>query len=150
MGWRLAVLLAFGVVACGGAERPPLDPACTGPPETIERALTRAPAPVRLETGTALSDCVALARNNADLQNAGLALTRAADHLAERAVQGDVRSALRLGYLVGATRRGAARTAGFHGELRRRVERAAAFVAEAGPPVRRALARGMRAGRATG
>jgi hypothetical protein len=142
--------LALAAGACGADEPPPLDAACTGPSAAIERALARAPAPVTLPSGTRLSDCVANARSDADLQTAGLSLTRAADHLADRARRGDARSAMALGYLVGATRRGAAHTAGIHAELRRHIESSAAFVDGGGPEVARALARGLRAGEATG
>jgi hypothetical protein len=149
----LAALISCPLVAlaagCGASEPPRLDAACTASSTAIERALRRAPAPVTLRGGTRLSDCVSGARNGAELQDAGLVLTQAAEHLAARARGGDARAALALGYLVGAARRGAARTAGRQAELRRRVERSAAFL-EAGRRVDAALERGLRAGEATG
>jgi hypothetical protein len=145
----LVALAAVSLMACGdGAE--PLDEACLDSPGTIERALARAPAPVTLPGGTRLSECVADARSDADLQNAGTILTRAADHLSGAAAGGDAVAALRLGYLVGATRRGARSTAGIHAELQRRIERAAAHLEEVGARVTAALARGLRAGEASG
>jgi hypothetical protein len=155
---RLAALVALalpalGAAACGGGDPPRQDPACIAPAQTIERALGRAPAPVTLESGTRLSDCVAHAQSDADLQNTGIVLTRVADDLAARAQRGDARAALGLGYLVGAARRGAAHTNGIHAELEHRMESAARPLSEeAGrsPTVTRALARGMRAGEATG
>jgi hypothetical protein len=152
---RLALLLALAplglaAAACGTGDPPPLDAACTASPEAIERALARAPAPVTLSSGTRLSECVARARSDADLQNEGVVLTRAADHLALRAQRGDARAALGLGYLVGAARRGAAHTAGIHAELAHRVESAARLPADGGPDVVSALQRGLRAGEATG
>jgi hypothetical protein len=152
---RVALLLALApltaaAAACGAGEPPPLDAACTASPAAIERALARAPAPVTLGSGTRLSECVARARSDADLQNAGVVLTRAADHLAVRAQRGDAHAALGLGYLVGAARRGAKRTAGIHAELARRVESAARLLADGGPDVAGALRRGLRAGEATG
>ena len=150
---RLVALLALAplgmVAACGGGD-PPLDAACTTSAQAIERALQRAPAPVTLGSGTRLSDCVSRARSNAELQNAGVVLTRAADHLSSRAQRGDAHAAVDLGYLVGAARRGAARTSGIHAELQRRVESAAAFLNEGGPAVSAALRRALRAGEATG
>ena len=153
MGRRAAALLACPLIAlagCGGAAGEPLDPACTQSPAAIERALQRAPRPVTLAGGARLSECVARARSDSDLQNAGVTLTRAADHLAARAKRGDARAAVALGYLVGAARRGAARSAGIHAELQRRVERSAAYLEDGGPVVVDALRRGIRAGEATG
>ena len=155
---RLAALVASalsalgGAAACGG-DPPRQDPACIASPQAIERALGRAPAPVTLDSGTRLSDCVAHARSDADLQNTGLVLTRVADDLSTRAQRGDAQAALGLGYLVGAARRGAAHTNGIHAELRHRMESAARPLSEeAGrsPTITRALARGMSAGEATG
>jgi len=144
------VLAAALVLAACGDDAQPLDEACVRSPRVIERALVRAPGPVRLPTGTRLSECVADARSDADLQNAGFVLTRAADDLSARAQRGDASAALRLGYLVGATRRGASRTAGIHAELERRIERAGAPLVEGAPRLLAALRRGRRAGEAGG
>jgi hypothetical protein len=145
----LALLAAASLAACG-ADAEPLDEACMSNPGAIERALARAPGPVTLPSGTRLSQCVSNARSDADLQTAGAVLTRAADHLSARARAGDADAALRLGYLVGATRRGAKRTAGIHAELERHIERAAAVLDGSGARVAAALADGQRAGEATG
>src|SRR4051812_31981657 len=103
---RLAALLALAAAlgaaaGCASGDPPPVDQACLDSPDAIERALARAPAPVTLGSGTRLSDCVSRARTDADLQTAGSVLTRAADHLADRARSGDANAALDLGYLVG-------------------------------------------------
>jgi hypothetical protein len=145
----LALFAAVVLAACGAASAP-LDEACVGSAGAIERALSRAPRPVALPSGTRLSQCVANARSDADLQNAGAVLTRAADHLSTAARAGDADAALRLGYLVGAARRGAKHTAGIHAELQRHIERAAAVLDDAGARVAGALAHGQRAGEATG
>jgi hypothetical protein len=153
---RLAALLALAAAlgaaaGCGGDDLPRVDQACLDSPDAIEQALARAPQPVTLQSGTRLSDCVSRAQTDADLQNAGLVLTRTADHLADRARQGDASAALDLGYLVGAARRGAKRTNGIHAELAHRVESAARVLAGAGAPaLEGALERGLRAGEATG
>ena len=145
----LALLAAASLAACGAAGDP-LDEACVSGPRAIERALARAPGPVTLPSGTRLSQCVSNARNDADLQTAGAVLTRAADHLSAQAATGDAEAALRLGYLVGAARRGAQRTAGIHAELQRHIERSAAVLDGKGARIAAALARGQRAGEATG
>ena len=145
----LALLAAVSLAACG-ASHDPLDEACLSGPDAIERALVRAPRPVTLPSGTRLSQCVANARSDADLQSAGMVLTRAADDLSARARTGDADAALRLGYLVGAARRGARRTAGIHAELQRRIERSGAALEDTGGRLAAALARGQRAGEATG
>jgi hypothetical protein len=149
MVWVLVLLAVVTLAACGASDDP-LDEACVDSPAAIERALRRAPAPVTLSTGTRLSECVANARSDSDLQRAGLVLTRAADHLSTAASAGDDGAALRLGYLMGAARRGARRTEGIHAQLQRRIERAAAYLDRAGRPVTAALDRGRRAGEATG
>lgn len=143
----LPLIAALLLTACGAKEAP-LDGACLESADAIERALQRAPAPVTLRTGTPLSKCVSQARSDADLQSEGIVLTRAADDLADAATGGDRRAAVRLGYLIGAARRGAARTAGVHAELQRRLERAGAYLDAPGAAA--GLARGMRAGERTG
>src|SRR3954452_4952929 len=148
----LALCALGGAAACGG-DPATQGPACVASTQAIERALGRAPAPVTVGAGTRLSDCVAHAQSDADLQNTGLVLTRVADDLSSRAQRGDARAALGLGYLVGAARRGAAHTSGIHAELQHRMESAARPLSEeAGrsPTITRALARGLRPGEATG
>jgi hypothetical protein len=145
----LALLAAASLAACG-ASADPLDEACMSGAGAIEHALTRAPDPVTLPSGTRLSQCVSDARNDADLQTAGAVLTRAADHLSAQARAGDADAALRLGYLVGAAQRGAKHTAGIHAELQRHIERSAAGLDGAGARIAAALADGQRAGEATG
>jgi hypothetical protein len=144
----LAVAAVLSGCGAGDPQHPPS--ACTASAAAIEQSLARAPEVVTLEDGTRLSDCVSRARTNADLQTTGLVLTRAADHLAERAQRGDAGAAEALGYLVGAARRGARRTTGIQEQLKRRVEQAAAFLDEGGPAVAAALRRGIAAGEATG
>jgi hypothetical protein len=147
---RVLALSAVALLAACGGSGERLDDACLQSAGAIERALRSAPAPVTLSTGARLSECVANARSDSELQESGRVLTRAADHLSAAAKRGDAIAALRLGYLVGATRRGAARTAGIHAELQRRIERTAAFLDAGGPRVAAALARGLRAGEASG
>ncbi len=66
------------------------------------------------------------ARRDADLQALGASLTRITDDL-HAAARTDLRAAERLGYLIGAARRGAARTPGIAAQLARRLEQTASF-----------------------
>jgi hypothetical protein len=143
----LAALAAAGGGGCGSESRP-FPPACAARPAAVAHALRTAPATVRLGDGTRLSTCVERATSDAELQSVGLALTPAAEALAERARSSDV-AALRLGYLVGAARRGARRTPGVQAELVRRLEQAMGL--DGPPPARRpAYRRGVAAGEARG
>jgi hypothetical protein len=110
----------------------------------IATALSAAPKPVALRDGTRLSTCVERAREDADLQNLGALYTRVADDLRPQ-VEARDHAAMQLGYLVGATRRGANRTNGIHLELVRRLEQTAGL--DGGPAHRRlAFRRGLAAG----
>ena len=139
-----ATLVAAMGAGCGGADPAPLPPACSNGPDTILRALARAPGDVRLEDGTRLSECVEHAFDDGELQQLGTSLTPAADTLAARATE---TSALQLGYLIGAVRRGAGRTNGIHAELVRHLEGAATATE---PALVAATRRGIAAGEARG
>jgi hypothetical protein len=150
MGGRAALALAAALavaVGCGTDEGAPLPLACERA-ETVAAALARAPGPVRLPGGTRISDCVRLARAAGDQQAIGLAFTGAADRLGQELATSDD-AALRLGYLVGATRAGAQDTNGVHDELLFRLAQAAGV---GGPPDARRAAyeRGRSAGRRLG
>jgi hypothetical protein len=148
---RLAAALLAGVAAlagCGQSEDPPLAFACKNDRAAIEQALTAAPADVRLAGGVPLSRCFTDARSDADLQNVGGLMTNVAEDLEVRAPR-EPEAALRLGYLVGAARRGGGTGNGLQAELVRRLERSAALDRPT-PEARRALAEGMRAGEARG
>src|SRR4051812_37667925 len=139
---RRPVALAVVLLAAGcGADPASMSPACTDGTASVARALARAPAPVRLTDGTRLSDCLAAADTDAELQSFGVIVMTIGDRLAER---GD---AARLGYLVGAARRGAAKTNGVGLELSHRLEVSARRLSEM-----RAVefSRGLRAGERTG
>ena len=147
MGPRLAlplVALALATAVGCGDEGKTLSLLCLEGEAPIRRALEAAPGSVRLADGTPLSLCVARARADADLQSFGVIATRVADRLAD---QRDGTAALQLGYLIGAARRGGAKTQGVHAELLHRLEVTGRRVDAA----RRAeLERGMRAGEAGG
>jgi hypothetical protein len=151
MGFRGAIGLLV-VLALGGCtkEEPRMPAACLAGDAAIVRALAGAPGAVTLADGTRLSECVRRARSDSELQSLGLALSRVADDLAAGARDGDDAAAARLGFLVGAVRRGAARSNGITLELARRIDSAARRLQDAPRAQRRALARGMSAGRARG
>jgi hypothetical protein len=133
----LAMVAMVTVAGCGsasgGGDGPPL--ACTDSEAAVVRALAAAPGPVTLSDGTRLSDCVARATSDADLQGVGIVLTGAAERLV------DAGNAVAVGYLVGAARRGAEHTGGVQIELVRRLESAGRRATDEA-----ALLRGERAG----
>lgn len=143
----LALLSAAGVTGC--SQRAALPDACRNTDAAALRAaLLRAPAEVRLAGGVALSQCVSAASTDSELQIVGSLLTDAGDGLAREAVH-DPAAALQLGYLEGATERGAARNNGIGVELGNRM--ANVFVpADSTAAGRTAYGRGQAAGRASG
>ena len=97
--------------------------------------------------GVALSECLARGSDAPEVQRVGAAYVDAAGVLAPRARRRpEGKAALRLGYLVGATRRGSSGTQGIPSELKRRLDQ------EARPFEGRSSAfdRGERAGRTLG
>jgi hypothetical protein len=144
----LAGALAIIVGCAPESDDAPLPLACQSGQETLLSALRAAPEPVRVE-GAPLSACFDPASDATELQSVGITFVGAAADLAERARQrpeGD--AATRLGYLVGAMRRGAGRpnAQGVSSELVRRVEQELTLV----DPSSRALREGVRAGERTG
>jgi hypothetical protein len=136
-------VLAFG--ACGG--RTPISQACMeAQPRDVLRALARAPRDVALADGTRLSQCVRGTIDDSRLQALGAALTGTADRLARRMRTSDA-AAFQLGFLIGATERGAEQAAGLQEELANRVAGTAGLD---GGPRRAALLRGRAAGRRRG
>ena len=152
----LAALLALlALPGCGEGDDPLLAAGCTQDDGGVVAALERAPDAVALEDGTRLSECVANGLDDADLQNIGITYHRVAERLREQARDGEGAAsqdaALRLGYLVGATRKGASGTNGVMAELQRRIENVAGrYTDEATPAARSALERGLAAGERLG
>jgi hypothetical protein len=88
----------------------------------LTKPLARAPAHVTLG-GTRLSDCFTRAADPAEIQQVASVFIAAAEKLAPTArAKPHSPQALRLGYLIGAVRRGAGRTQGIHYETQRRIE----------------------------
>jgi hypothetical protein len=120
VGSAVAIGAVLAVLATGCAEeQPPLPPACGDGPGVVRKALAKAPGDVRLYDGTLLSDCVAKASTDAELQLVGYGLTPVADALASTSTE---RAATQLGFLVGAARRGGSSSNGVQAELVRRLE----------------------------
>jgi hypothetical protein len=137
------LLTALLLAGCAtDSERVPA--ACLNGAATIEQALGRAPGAVTLADGTPLSTCVDRARGEAELQTLGGTFMMVADDLRARAPTDDG-AALRLGYLLGATRRGVAKNPGMAANLGRRLEQATALP-RASARARTALQRGRQAG----
>ncbi len=159
MGRRVVLALfscaALALPGCGGSDDAILSAGCTEDDGAVVAALERAPGDVTLPDGTLLSQCVANGMDDADLQNIGITYHRAAETLRRTARDGsgagEEEAALRLGYLVGATRKGASGTNGVMAELQRRIENVAGrYTDEASPAARTALERGLAAGERRG
>jgi hypothetical protein len=134
----LALLVPSG---CGSEPSSRVPVECKVAPNTVERALAAAPGGVRLG-GRRLSECFAPGSDAGDGQALGLA----AESLAPEArAHPRGAAALRLGFLIGAVHRGAARGR-VYAELERRVRQVLAGVDTTSPAYRR----GERAGRAHG
>src|SRR3954453_4476252 len=145
-GVRIATVLAVGMLlaGCGKDKSERLPAACIAAPQAVVKALATAPGAVTLD-GTPISKCFNRGASGTDVQILGTTLLAAAQQLGDRASSGDQTAALRLGYLIGAARRGAKRN-GLADEMVRRLQ-AETTVA---PAARAAYARGLRAGSAQG
>jgi hypothetical protein len=146
---RTLALLCGAWLAVGCASEDERTPAAClelDGPSTVRAALRSAPGPVRVE-GQPLSACLHGKSDAGALRDVGLAYVEAAAGLAEEAeARPHGASATQLGYLIGATRRGAARAQGVADELMRRLEQEVGRVDERSP----AFTAGERAGRSGG
>jgi hypothetical protein len=128
---------------CGAAQ--PLPAGCLAGSEAILDALEAAPGPVRVEE-TPISACLGQTAS-VDQAPALGSLVDAAAGLADSVAEDhDSRSALELGYLIGAVRKGAGDPPGVHSELLRRLALELERVDTRSPSFRR----GEEAGRASG
>lgn len=137
---------SLALTGCGPDDDEQAPAACRQGADEVLAALESAPGEVRLD-GTPISDCLVKGSSPADVQEIGATLLAAAQALSD-----EVRSdppggaALRLGYLIGAVKRGAAGTQGIHHELVRRLELEAVQTERRGG----AFLRGEQAGREGG
>lgn len=156
-GVHLVLTLAacsLAVAACGSDEGSETSAACLGGPDAYVEAVRGAPDDVRLAGEVRISDCLAEGQSAGELGSVGEAMITAATRLNSDALQTpDQRTAVELGYLVGAIERGAESTGGIHEDLLRRVEAAAGFTGQAELPAgsfRASFEQGLAAGRESG
>ena len=140
---RLFALGLVLVAGCGSNGSEKLPAPCSDGPEPVLKALAAAPGAVAMD-GTPISRCFNRGASGDDEQILGTGLVGAAQQLADGA-RTDPRTALQLGYLVGAAERGAKRN-GLGAEIVRRLQAEAAAAA----PNPKAFDRGRRAGLAGG
>src|SRR3954454_24734675 len=127
---------------CGSGDKGP--PACRSGARTAPRALQRAPGHVALEDGTLIATCVQRSLGTGEMQTLGFTYVAAANSEL-KLMRRTEDAALRLGFLVGAVRRGANKTNGVQLELVRRLEQIAGVDGPAGTggaAYRRAIAAG--------
>jgi hypothetical protein len=142
----IGCLAAVVVAGCGHDKDERLPAACTKGPLAVVQALDKAPAQVTLG-GTPISQCFNRGASGDDVQILGTILLAAAQQLGDHAQQRQPGAALKLGYLVGAAKRGNKRNNGVADELVRRLEAESAGVSAA---QRADYARGLKAGAAQG
>lgn len=130
---KLVTIVVAGILATGAAtgcgstdDSTPI--ACLEGDGVYLAALKGAPGAVTLRGETPIGECLAENQQGGDLATVGAAMVEAATKLnaAARAQPGGDAN-LQLGYLVGATQRGADRTSGIHAELVRRLAVAARY-----------------------
>jgi hypothetical protein len=149
-GVLLALALSPGSLLVACTHQPPRAPAsCFDGAPAVARALSGAPGHVALRDGTLLSTCIERSANaKGGVEAIASAYVEVAQRLASTVVRSQL-AAVQLGYLVGATERGAAHTNGVQAQL---VERMSNLFGTEGAPVERRgdLERGRAAGRKAG
>lgn len=140
-------LLAAVVALAGcGSEDGETPVACLEGDGVYLQALRDAPGVVTLRGGTPISACLTENQAGGTLATVGAAMVEAATKLnAEARTEPGSGADLRLGYLLGAVRRGANETEGIHAELIRRLSIAARYSPDNGP-LPTAFLRAYRAG----
>jgi hypothetical protein len=140
-----AIAIGLAVLALAGCARDtststPI--ACTRGEAAARAALARAPGDVRLG-GKRISECFVRGAESSAVQEVGIVFVPVAARLADDARSRPAGpSALRLGFLMGAIRRGVADTQGIYSELLRRLRQELIGVNLSSP----AYLRGLRAG----
>jgi hypothetical protein len=137
-----AAAAAFASGCGSGNDAPPA--ACSDGARTVLGALQQAPGDVALENGTLISTCVQRSLDTGEMQTLGFTYLAVANTELKLMPRSDA-AALRLGFLVGAVRRGASKTNGVQLELVRRLDQVAGVGGPPGPR-RAAYRRGMAAG----
>ena len=118
----IGVALAVAALAGCAREASTTVPApCTRGRGAVRMALVAAPGDVRLD-GRRISECFVRGADQAAVQEAGVVFLPVAERLApEVRARPSSPAALRLGFLMGAIRRGTADTQGIYSELMRRL-----------------------------
>jgi hypothetical protein len=153
---RMTIVLAAAlavVAGCGSDDSPDTPVACLVPASGYLEALRAAPAEVRLQGSTAISDCLVSEQDGGQLAQVGQAMVAAATKLNAEVRGGDDDAMLALGYLLGAVQEAASKTGGIHEDLTLRLDAAANFTPDGKPfptPVERALGQGYAAGQRLG
>jgi hypothetical protein len=130
------------LVGCGSEPSHTVPAACTAGPAALERALARAPEDVTLG-GTRPSACFVRGGEPGGVQSLGLTFLPATEDLGSEArANPSGPAALRLGFLIGAVRRGTAR-GGVYAELVRRIEQELSGVNTRAPAFRTGLRAGL-------
>ena len=143
----VVVLLAAVLAACSREDEPQLPAACRSGPGALREALVNVPGPVRIDGETSVSDCLANAHDAADVSEIGATVVAVGSELERPALENPRGvEARRLGYLVGAARKGAERVPGFHYDMLRRLEQDHRPLEQDSPQYRRGLREGKKNG----
>jgi len=128
-----AALAAVSLAACG-SKNPGTPVACLAGPAAFERALQTVPTDVTLGGKVKISDCLTQGQAGGELAQVGSAMVEVATKLnAELGRSNDAAAASRLGFLVGAARKGSEANGGEQADLVRRLESAATLNPGGGP-----------------
>lgn len=142
---------ALALLAGCGPGATPVPAGCTDDQQQVLTALRAAPGPVALTGGFRLSRCISDGTDEAELESVGLVFHQVAERLRVTAREGqDGAAAVQLGYLIGATRRGAKHTNGVMAELQRRIELVGGRLQSDDPRLAADVTRGLAAGERTG
>jgi hypothetical protein len=148
------MLLAVGAAGCGSSGTSSTPGACLEPAGRYLSALRDAPAAVRLDDSTAISDCFSGTQGAGDQADVGKTVIEAATGLNARARRDPGgRATVQLGYLDGAVHEGASHASGVDADLVRRLDTAARFNPHGGSlgaAFERAFGKGYAAGESTG
>jgi hypothetical protein len=129
----LAALAGLLIIGCGEDDETGAPGACLGGADTYLTALEAAPAEVRLEGSTPISECIVEGQEGGELAQVGDGMVGAATELNRRARRDPAGMAtVELGYLVGAVQEAASTTGGIHEDLVIRLDSAARFSGEGG------------------
>jgi hypothetical protein len=136
----LLACLALAAFGCGKqGDSTPV--ACLEGAPAYEKALREAPGEVLLQGETPISECLASNQQAGDLARVGEAMVESATTLsAEARAEDGGDAAVQLGYLIGATERGAESSEGIHADLVRRLTVAARYAPGGQPLSQRFLA----------